>query len=123
MQAVADDFQRDAADMANEKRVMVPGEGSGPNVCPFALSGWLRHESTPRELHAKQLLNRVVQVPVANYASCDLTGGRSHVVSPGKNISTIRRSTIQPTFSSATIVKPHITTTGRFKKSATILSA
>jgi|SRR5207249_11317065 len=21
---------------------MVPGEGSGPNVCPFALSGWLR---------------------------------------------------------------------------------
>jgi len=23
---------------------MVPGEGSGPNVCPLGLSGWLLHE-------------------------------------------------------------------------------
>src|SRR6266480_5821006 len=38
---------------AEEKTKLVPGEGSGPNVCPFALSGWLRHESTPRKLHAK----------------------------------------------------------------------
>ena len=56
---------------AEEKTKLVPGEGSGPNVCPFALSGWLRHESTPRELHAKPFnyLPAGMRGPVS--AGCD----------------------------------------------------
>jgi hypothetical protein len=41
------------ARLKNLQSMLVPGEGSGSNVCPFALSDWLRHESTPRKLHAK----------------------------------------------------------------------
>jgi hypothetical protein len=36
-----DDFLSDAAGRANKKRILVPEEGSGPNVCRFGLSGWL----------------------------------------------------------------------------------
>jgi hypothetical protein len=35
--------------------MVVPGARHGPNVCPSALIGWLRHESTPRKLWVTRL--------------------------------------------------------------------
>src|SRR5437773_11262278 len=48
---------------------MVPGEGSGASVCPFALSGWLRagEHSESAARRAVQLLKRAAHVPVRDH--------------------------------------------------------
>jgi hypothetical protein len=40
---------------AKKQQNLVPGARHGPNACPPALIGWLRHESTPKKLWVTRL--------------------------------------------------------------------
>ncbi len=64
---------------------MVTGEGSGPNVCPLVLSGWLLHEKMRRAMGITQ--ERLAKALRINQAGVSKIESRSDIF-----VSTLRKA-------------------------------